>query len=402
MIGYSGPVRSRYVNPSSRAGNSNVKTLQILLTSLLLAAATPAGTAATASTEGRQTSLKQAFADAFLVGTALSRAQILGEEPATLELVKQQFNSLTAENEMKWERIEPLEGQFDWEAPDALVAFAEANGMALAGHVLVWHSQIPDWVFQDATGEPASREVLLARMENHINAVVGRYRGKVKYWEVVNEALNDDGTLRQTPWLTIIGEDYIEKAFEFAHRADPGARLYYNDYNMYQPAKRAGAVRLVQALLDKGIPVSAIGMQGHYGLGHPEDWADFEGSIKAFAELGVSVHVTELDISVLPFPDEQSRGADLSVNLELNARLNPYADGLPADVEQQQIDRYLNLFRILLAHRDSVERVTFWGVHDAQNWKNDWPMRGRTDYPLLFDRQGQPKPVYYDIIALTR
>jgi endo-1,4-beta-xylanase len=168
---------------------------------------------------------------------------------------------------------------------------------------------------------------------------------------------------------------------------------------MYQPAKRAGAVRLVRGLLDKGIPVSAIGMQGHYGMGHPEDWADFEASIKAFAALGVDVHITELDITALPLPDEQSRGADLSVNLELNARLNPYVEGLPEDVEQRHTERYRDLFRILLANRDSVERVTFWGVHDAQNWKNNWPVQGRTDYPLLFDRQGQPKAVFYEVIG---
>jgi endo-1,4-beta-xylanase len=376
----------------------SVKLLPLLLGAVTLAVAGPIFSAAAA---GEQASLKEAFADAFLVGTALNRRQIMGEAPEALELVKRQFNTLTAENVMKWEKIEPLEGQFDWEAPDALVALAEAQDMPLAGHVLVWHSQTPDWVFQGPDGQPASREALLARMENHINAVVGRYRGKVKYWEVVNEALNDDGSLRQSPWLGIIGEDYIEKAFEFAHRADPDAELYYNDYSLYKPAKRAGAVRLVKGLLNKGIPVGAIGMQAHYGMGHPEDWADFDASIKAFAGLGVSVHITELDISVLPSPDPQSRGADLSVNFELNARLNPYADGLPRDVEQLHTERYLDLFRILLANRESVERVTFWGVDDAQNWKNNWPMRGRTDYPLLFDRQGQPKPVFYEVIRLA-
>ena len=357
--------------------------------------------AGTGFAEDQQASLKEAFADAFLVGTALNRAQIMGQEPETLERVKRQFNTLTAENVMKWEKIEPLEGRFDWEAPDALVALSQAYGMSLAGHVLVWHSQTPDWVFQGPGGQSASREALLARMENHINTVVGRYRGKVKYWEVVNEALNDDGSLRQSPWLRIIGEDYIEKAFEFAHRADPDAELYYNDYSLYKPAKRAATVRLVRGLLEKGVAVSGIGMQAHYGMGHPEDWGDFDASIKAFAGLGVSVHITELDITVLPHPGEQSRGADVSVNFELSASLNPYADGLPHDVEKRHTGRYLDLFRILLANRASVERVTFWGVDDAHNWKNNWPVRGRTDYPLLFDRQGQPKPVFHEVIRLA-
>ena len=346
--------------------------------------------------------LKDAFAHAFRVGAALNRGQIMGDEPATLALAARQFNTVTAENVMKWEKIHPEEDRYDWAAPDALVDFADAHEIEVAGHVLIWHQQTPDWVFEDGDGNPASRELLLARMERHIDTVVGRYRGRVDAWEVVNEALNDDGSLRQTPWLTLIGEDYIERAFAYAHRADPAAVLYYNDYNMYKPEKRDGALRLVKGLLDKGIPVAGVGLQGHYGLGHPEDLADFEASIEAIAALGLATYVTEFDLSVLPFPDEESRSADLNVNLELNARLNPYADGLPASVQQQQAERWVELFRILLRHRDTVERVTFWGVNDGHNWKNNWPMRGRTDYPLLFDRENRPKPEYYDIIALTR
>jgi endo-1,4-beta-xylanase len=224
----------------------------------------------------------------------------------------------------------------------------------------------------------------------------------VDTWEVVNEALNEDGSLRQTPWLTIIGEDYIERAFAYAHRADPAAALYYNDYNMYKPDKRDGAIRVVKGLLDKGIPVAGIGLQGHYGFGQPEDLGDFAASIEAIGALGLAAYITEFDLSVLPFPDEQSRSADLSVNLELREQLNPYADGLPTAVEQRQRERWIALFRILLEHRDTVERVTFWGVNDGQNWKNNWPMRGRTDYPLLFDRDNRPKPAYYDIIGLAR
>jgi len=349
-----------------------------------------------------EASLKDAFADAFLVGAALSREQILGGEPETLALVARQFNALTAENVMKWEKIHPEESRFDWTAPDALVDFATAHGMQVAGHVLIWHQQTPRWVFEDADGNPASRELLLARMERHIDTVVRRYRGRVQCWEVVNEALNDDGSLRQTPWFEIIGEDYIQRAFEYAHRADPEACLYYNDYNLYKPAKRDGANRLVKRLLEQGIPVSGIGLQGHYGMGHPENLQDFADSIAAVGALGLEAYITEFDLSVLPFPDERSRSADLSVNLELQAQLNPYADGLPAEVEQRQRERWVALFRVLLEHQDTVARVTFWGVNDGQNWKNNWPMRGRTDYPLLFDRQNRPKPAYYDIIGLTR
>ncbi len=346
-------------------------------------------------------SLKEVFADDFLVGAAVNRAQIMGEDPQAMSLVKEQFNTLTAENAMKWERIHPLEDQYDWEVADALVQFAQANDMYLNGHVLVWHQQVPDWVFEDADGNPASRELLLARMQSHINAVVGRYRGQVQSWEVLNEALNEDGSLRQTPWLELIGADYIAKAFEFAHRADPDAKLYYNDFNLYKPEKRAGAAVLVRQLQEMAIDIHGIGMQGHYSLDNP-DLGEFEDSIKAFSELGVPVFITELDMSVLPFPDQADWGADITVNLELSKRFNPYADGLPRKVAKHQAERYAELFRILLAHRDAIGRVVFWGVNDGHSWKNGWPMRGRTDYPLLFDRDNQPKRAFQEVIGLIR
>ena len=352
--------------------------------------------------EPGKTSLRDAFADDFLVGAAIGRHQIMGGDPAAMRLVEQQFNTLTAENSMKWERIEPLENQFDWEAADALVEYAEKAGMEIAGHVLVWHSQVPDWVFQDAEGKPASRELLLARMENHINTVVTRYKGRVQSWEVLNEALNEDGSLRETHWLTIIGEDYIEKAFEFAHAADPEAKLYYNDYNLYKPEKAAGARALIAALQEKGLAVHGAGMQGHYGLDQPDSMEDFEAAIRGFGDMGLEVYITEMDLSVLPFPPQADWGADISVDLALNDKYNPYADGLPADVEEKQAARYSELFRILQANRDAVARVTFWGIDDGHSWKNNWPMNGRTDYPLLFDREYQPKPVYHEVVGLAK
>lgn len=346
-------------------------------------------------------SLKQAFSGAFLVGAAVSNKQILGGEPEALELVTHQFNALTPENNMKWERIQPEENRFDWAAPDALVEFGNANDIFLTGHTLVWHQQTPDWVFEDEQGNPATRELLLARMEKHISTVVGRYRGKVQSWDVVNEALNEDGSLRESPWYTIIGEDYLQKAFEFAHQADPDAELYYNDYNLFVPEKREGVLRLVRDLQARGAVVDGVGMQGHYGLDNPRDLGQFADAIDAYSQLGVSVHLTELDISVLPFPERENWGADISLNLELQAKFNPYADGLPEAVSKAQSVRYVDLFRILLAHKDQVARVTFWGVHNGQSWKNGWPMEGRTDYPLLFDRNYQPRQAYYEIIELT-
>ncbi len=254
----------------------------------------------TCSAEPFETALRDAFAGDFRVGAAVNRNQIMGGDPDAMRLAQKHFNTLTAENVMKWEKIEPLEGQFDWEAADALVDFAEQHDMEVAGHVLIWHQQTPDWVFQDADGNPASRELLLQRMENHINAVVGRYKGRVAEWEVLNEALNEDGSLRESPWLNIIGEDYIEKAFEWAHAADPEARLYYNDYNLYKPEKAAGARALIRGLRDKGLAVHGAGMQGHYSLDQPGDLKEFDAAIRGFGDMGLEVYITELDVSVLP------------------------------------------------------------------------------------------------------
>ena len=349
-----------------------------------------------------ETTLRAAFADAFLVGAAVSRDQVMGKDPEAMKLAAKQFNTLTGENVMKWEKIEPRENHFDWEGADALVDFAAANNMEVAGHVLVWHQQTPDWVFEDGKGGPATREQLLARMKNHIDQVVGRYRGRVQSWEVVNEALNEDGTLRVTPWLEIIGEDYLEKAFEFAHQADPEAKLYYNDYNLFKPEKAAGARKLIQSLRDKGLVVHGAGMQGHYGWDNPADIGEFEAALAGFANMGLEVYITELDVSVIPFPDPENWGADISLNMELNAQYNPYPDGLPDDMAQKQAKQYKALFQVLLDHKDAVGRVTFWGINDGHSWKNGWPMQGRTDYPLLFDRDNKPKAVFYEVIVLTQ
>lgn len=334
-----------------------------------------------------------AFADHFLIGAALSQDQILGREPGTLALVADQFNALTAENDMKWERLQPQPGQFDFEAADALVAFAAEHHMDLTGHVLLWHSQTPDWVFTDGAGGDASREQLLGRLERHMKTVMKRYAGRIQAWDVVNEALNEDGSLRDSPWRRILGDDYVVQAFRLAHATDPDVRLVYNDYNLFKPEKRAGAVRLVRSIQAAGVPIHAVGMQGHYSLGYPESLQEVQDSIRAFGALGVQVEITELDVSVLPFPEAAEQGADVNQDLALQARLNPYVNGLPEAVAVAQTTHYLDLFRIFLAESETIARVTFWGVHDGQSWRNGWPMAGRTDYPLAFDRSGAPKPL---------
>ena len=344
-------------------------------------------------------SLADIYADSFRIGVALNAREIRGTNLQASRLIGAHFNALTAENEMKWERIHPTEGEFNFDVADALVERAQAQGAFTVGHTLLWHNQTPDWVFEDSEGQPASRTLLLKRLKHHIETVVGRYKGRIGGWDVVNEAFNDDGTWRESPWYKIIGPDYIAKAFEYAHAADPGTALYYNDYNLYKPAKRAAAVALIKDLQSQGIPVGGIGIQGHYGLGYPP-LDELEASIVAFGALGIPVMFTELDISVLPFPTQGQTGADISQNFALQAELNPYAQGLPAEVGQELADAYVALFRILLKHRELIDQVTFWNLTDASTWRNNWPMRGRTDHPLLFDRQNEPKEAYRALIGL--
>ena len=344
--------------------------------------------------------LKDAFKGSFLIGAALNPAQFTERDARDAAIVKAQFDSISPENVLKWEAVHPEPGRYDFDLPDKYVAFGEKNHMFIVGHTLVWHHQTPKWVFEDAKGNPVDRETLLKRMREHIQAVVGRYKGRVNGWDVVNEALEDDGTLRQTPWLKIIGEEYIAKAFEFAHEADPKAELYYNDFSLENEAKRNGAIELIGKLRAQGVPVTGVGLQGHYKI----DWPSvdqLDAAIAAFAKLGVKVMITELDVDVLP-PAMQYRGADISANVELQPKLNPYTSGLPDSVQQTLANRYSDLFGVFLKHRGGLSRVTFWGVTDASSWLNNWPVRGRTNYPLLFDRDGRPKPAFYAVIKAAR
>jgi endo-1,4-beta-xylanase len=296
---------------------------------------------------------------------------------------------------MKWEKIHPHPGHYDFSIADSIVAFAQLNNMFIVGHCLIWHSQTPDWVFQDSLGNPLTREALLERMRDHILTVAGHYKGKVKGWDVVNEAVDEDGSLRKSKWLAIIGEDYIQKAFEYAYEADSEAELYYNDYNNELPQKQAGVEALVKDLQQKGVKIDGVGIQGHWHLDSP-DLKVLDESISAYAALGMKVMITEMEVNVLPTPPEVY-GADISQQAQYLETLNPYQGGLPDSVQKQLTKRYADLFSVLLKH-DAVTRVTFWGIHDGYSWKNNWPIYGRTNYPLLFDRSYQPKPAYFELI----
>lgn len=349
--------------------------------------------------QSEEASLKEAYQQSFAIGTAMSEVQILNKEPGTLALVAKHFNAVTAENSMKWESIQPQEGVFNFSVTDAMMQYAEEHDISVIGHVLLWHEQTPAWVFEGPDGQLASKSLLLSRLKHHVDTVMGRYKGRIHGWDVVNEALNEDGSLRTSKWYQILGEDYIETIFQMAHEADPEAELYYNDYNLFKPEKRAGVLKLISKLKERNIPLHGIGEQGHYGFNYP-DLQQLEDSIVAFADAGQAVMITELDISVLPFPDQKNMGADISLNLTLQQEFNPYANALPKNVDDELTANYARLFNIFLRHKESIKRVTFWGVSDKQTWRNDWPMKGRTDYPLLFDRENKPKGVVAELILL--
>ena len=220
------------------------------------------------SSAQNQATLKGAYKGCLMVGAALNPSQFTGQDRAEDAIIKTQFNSISPENVLKWEVVHPRPGTYDFSMADKYVEFGEQNHMFIIGHNLVWHSQTPKWVFEDGHGNPVSRKVLLDRMHDHINKVVGRYKGRIAGWDVVNEALNEDGTPRQSSWMKIIGEDYIEKAFRFAHEADPQAQLYYNDYSVENEAKRKGALELIKKLKAKGVPITGVGLQDQIGRAH--------------------------------------------------------------------------------------------------------------------------------------
>lgn len=343
--------------------------------------------------------LKNAYRGKFLLGAVLNYPALQGKSPMDVDLATTHFDALTPANSMKPDALQRTEGQFTFADGDRLVEIAEKCGATPIGHVLVWHEQTPAWFFQRPDGRPVGRELALARLRKHISTVVGHYKGRVKQWDVVNEAISDTPgeLLRQTPWLKAIGPDYIAEAFRAAHEADPGAILIYNDYNIELDYKRPKALRLLKSLLDQEVPIHAVGIQSHWRLDSP-DFAQVEQAIKQYGALGLKVMITELDIGVLP---TQYQGADISktetMTPEQQAVMNPYVAGLPDAIAQTHAARYSQAFKMFLRHTDVIGRVTLWGTQDGDSWLNNFPVRGRTDYPLLFDRQGHPKPAFFSV-----
>jgi endo-1,4-beta-xylanase len=342
--------------------------------------------------------LKSVAPKGLLVGAAVNRSQSDGKDAAALAIVTAQFDQVSPENVLKWGPVHPEPGRYDFEPADRYVEFGRSHGMFVVGHVLLWHQQTPAWVFAGVDGRKLDRETALGRLKAHVDAVASRYKGRIGGWDVVNEALEEDGSLRQTPWLEAIGPDYVEKAFEYARAADPRAELYYNDYNLWKPAKRDAAIRLVQGLKAKGLRVDALGEQAHWGVDDPPV-AAIDEMLGAMRKAGLAVHVTELDMDVLP-RDPDMWGADLSKKATIKARTNIYPDGLPPAMQERLARRYADVFALFLKH--GVSRVTFWGVTDATSWLHNFPIPGRVNYPLLWDRDGRAKPAFDAVVEVLR
>lgn len=343
-------------------------------------------------------SLSDAFENQFLVGAAISEDQILGKDKKSISIVKNEYNTITPENSLKWMFIEPQPNMFNFDVSDKYVDFGIKNNMHIVGHALVWHSQLSDYM-----KKIKDRKTMSFHIQNHINTVVKRYKGKIHTWDVVNEALNEDGTLRESVFFNIMGSEYIENSFLWANDADPDVNLVYNDYNLCEEPKRKGAIKLIKDLQKKNIKIDGVGIQAHWQLNSPTI-EEIEKTIISFSELGIDVMFTELDISVLPSPWEL-QGAEVNQNFEKfedDKKMNPYPIKLPDAVKKKLANRYKDIFKLFLKHQDKISRVTFWGVTDKNSWLNDWPIKGRTNYPLLFDRNYQSKIAYKSIIDLKQ
>ena len=364
------PMKTHFLNLSSRAS---------LLTAALLAIA------ATAWSADTSVALKEAYKDCFMIGVALNQRQFTEQDANGAALVKRHFNSISPENVMKWERIHPRPGPdgYDFAAADRYVEFGEKNGMYIVGHTLIWHSQTPRWVFQGEGASAITREALLQRMRDHIHTVVGRYKGRIKTWDVVNEALNEDGTLRKSQWYRIIGEDYIEKAFEYAHEADPDAELRYNDFSIENAPKRKGVIALVKKLQEKKTPISGLGSQTHANLTWPSAEL-LDTALTEFAELGIPISITELDVIA-------SQGGQRIRSAEVSENAQAVGGGMVEAANQKLADQYGNIFSVFLKHRKNIKLVTFWGVTDRDSWRS-------SGNPLLFDREGKPKKCFETVI----
>ncbi|WP_404455166.1 endo-1,4-beta-xylanase [Virgibacillus necropolis] len=322
-------------------------------------------------------SLHKVYQDYFHIGAAVNPMTLNSEQ----EIIKKHFSSITAENEMKFEALHPEEDRFTFETADKILSFAKENGKSVRGHTLVWHNQTSDWIFTDANRKLVDRQTLLKRMERHITTVMERYKGQIYSWDVVNEAVTDSGKniLRDSKWLSIIGDDFIDKAFEYAHQADPDAALFYNDYNESNPEKRDKIFKLVKGLVDKGVPIHGIGMQAHWNLTGPS-YDEIRKAIEKYASLGMKIQITEMDVSVFNFNDKRTHFTEPTEEMKV-----------------LQAERYQGFFKLFREYADVITSVTFWGATDEYTWLDNFPVKERKNWPFVFDVNHMPKNSFWKI-----
>ncbi len=331
--------------------------------------------------------LKDAYKKYFPIGVAVSIKNLHGDEA---QLIKRQFNSITAENAMKMGAIQPKQGSFYWKDADSIVSFAVKNGIKIRGHNLCWHQQTPEWIFKGDDGKEVTKEILLQRLKTHITTLVSRYKGKIYAWDVVNEAVDDDpkNYLRNSKWYQICGEDFIIKAFEYAHAADPSAKLYYNDYNTERPEKREQIYKLLKSLKAKGVPIDGVGLQAHWSLQEPSE-NELRTAIDQYTSLGLKVQITELDLSIYPW------------ETNIREKRSDESDDFTPELERKQAAKYVMLFKVFRDYKNVITNVTFWNISDRYSWLNEYPVTGRKNYPLLFDRNLQPKKAYQKVVGFS-
>ncbi|WP_369811115.1 endo-1,4-beta-xylanase [Hymenobacter mellowenesis] len=353
---------------------------KLLLMPLLLGGLTLAGSQRPPAEKG----LKDYYKAYFPVGVAVSPQGLKGAEG---ELIKQQFNSITPENAMKMGPIHPEENRYFWKDADEIVQFAQDHHLRVRGHNLLWHEQTPRWLFKNADGSTVSKDVLLQRLHDHIDTVVKRYKGKIYAWDVVNEAISDNPQefLRDSEWYKICGEDFIAKAFEYAHAADPSAVLFYNDYNTERPEKRDRIIKLLKKLKAAKVPIDAVGLQGHWSLQEPTE-PELRAALDEYKALGLKIQITELDVSIYPWEKER------------RARCPDESDAFTPELEQKQAAQYKMFFKVFRDYKNVLTGVTFWNISDKYTWLDTYPVPGRKNYPLLFDQNQKPKKAFYEVV----
>lgn len=351
-----------------------MKAIQFILISVLLVSGTK-----------QDKGLKDYYKDYFPIGAAITPRSIKNEDEKNLIL--RHFNSITAENAMKMGPIHPRENEYYWKDADSIVAFAQLNKLRMRGHTLCWHNQAPGWFFKDSTGNNVSKEVLLKRLKDHITTIVNRYKGKIYAWDVVNEAIDDNPNnfFRNSLFFQIAGEEYIEKAFEYAHAADPDAILFYNDYNTEKKEKADRIYKLLKGLKDKGVPVHAVGLQAHWNVFGPTR-EEMEYSIAKFVSLGFKIQYTEVDVSI--YRSENTRRDKTALDITT----------FTPELERLQLEKYKMAFEVFRKYKQHITGITFWNISDRHSWLDNYPVRGRKNYPLLFDTTLRPKKAYDAVV----